>query len=133
MWKQVLISDFAFLRNQIAHGKFIINENLEIIVYLNSDKSKFNGFMVLNEKTGYSAAHDKTKIAYINVEDLMKDYNATKALEETLKAKQEEIFLLPGVELSVNDGANGVHTIITFSDQWLENGNDYISPFITSS
>ncbi|MCK5344732.1 MAG: PHP domain-containing protein, partial [Candidatus Heimdallarchaeota archaeon] len=58
------------------------------------------------------------------------DIDEFKALRK--KAKQEEIFLLPGVELSVNDGANGVHTIITFSDQWLENGNDYISPFITS-
>lgn len=37
------------------------------------------------------ASCNQTKIAYINVEDLMKDYNATKALEETLKAKQEEM------------------------------------------
>ena len=48
------------------------------------------------------------------------------------KARKEEIFLLPGVELSVNDGSNGVHTLIVFSDQWLENGIDYISPFITT-
>ncbi|MEG0377380.1 MAG: hypothetical protein RR614_02770, partial [Eubacterium sp.] len=34
--------------------------------------------------------------------------------------------------MSVNDGSNGVHTLIVFSDQWLENGNDYISPFITT-
>ncbi|WP_298285256.1 OmpH family outer membrane protein [uncultured Lutibacter sp.] len=32
---------------------------------------------------------NQTKIAYINVEDLMKDYEGTKALEETLKAKQD--------------------------------------------
>ncbi len=48
------------------------------------------------------------------------------------KARQEEILLLPGVELSVNDGSNGIHTLIVFSNQWLENGNDYISPFISS-
>ncbi|MEZ4529245.1 MAG: histidinol-phosphatase, partial [Desulfobacterales bacterium] len=48
------------------------------------------------------------------------------------KAKKQEICLLPGVELSVNDGANGIHTIIIFSGQWLENGNDYINPFIAS-
>ncbi|MBF0236693.1 MAG: histidinol-phosphatase [SAR324 cluster bacterium] len=47
-------------------------------------------------------------------------------------AKKKEICLLPGVELSVNDGSNGVHTLIVFSDQWLENGNDYISPVITT-
>lgn len=48
------------------------------------------------------------------------------------KAKQEEILLLSGVELSVNDGSNGIHILIVFSKQWLENGNDYISPFISS-
>lgn len=35
------------------------------------------------------ASCSQTKIAYINVEDLMKDYDGTKALEETLKGKQE--------------------------------------------
>ena len=34
---------------------------------------------------------NQTKIAYINVEDLMKDYNATKELEEKLKSRQEEM------------------------------------------
>jgi len=58
------------------------------------------------------------------------DKNEFKSLRK--KARQEEIFLLPGVELSVNDGSNGIHTLIVFSDQWLENGNDYITPFITS-
>ena len=53
-----------------------------------------------------------------------------KALRKTAKSK--EIYLLPGVELSVNDGSNGVHTLIVFSDQWLENVKDYISPFITN-
>lgn len=48
------------------------------------------------------------------------------------KARKEEIYLLPGVELSINDGANGIHTIIVFNDSWLEGGNDYISPFITT-
>lgn len=36
-------------------------------------------------------------------------------------AKKKDILLLPGVELSVNDGANGVHTLVVFSDSWLEN------------
>jgi outer membrane protein len=34
---------------------------------------------------------NQTKIAYINVEDLMKGYDATKALEEKLKARQDEM------------------------------------------
>lgn len=46
------------------------------------------------------------------------------------KAKKEEIFLLPGVEVSVGDGANGIHTLVVFSDKWLENGQDYINQFL---
>ena len=56
------------------------------------------------------------------------DFDEFKALRK--KAKKEEIFLLSAVELSVNDGANGIHTIIVFSDQWLENGNDYVNQFL---
>lgn len=47
-------------------------------------------------------------------------------------ARNRNIFLLPGVELSVNDGSNGVHVLIIFSEQWLERGDDYINPFISS-
>ncbi len=46
------------------------------------------------------------------------------------KARKEGIGVLPGVELSVNDGSNGVHLLIVFSQQWLENGHDYISQFL---
>lgn len=45
-------------------------------------------------------------------------------------AKKEEILLLPGVELSVDDGSNGIHTLIVFSKRWFENGNDYINQFL---
>lgn len=46
------------------------------------------------------------------------------------KARRDDIFLLPGVELSVNDGANGIHTLIVFSDEWIESGADYINQFL---
>lgn len=52
------------------------------------------------------------------------------ALRKT--AKKKEIFLLPGVELSVNDGANGIHVLIVFSEQWLENDSDYINPLLSA-
>ena len=58
------------------------------------------------------------------------DFSEFKALCK--KAKKNGIFLLPAVELSVNDGSNGIHTLIVFSEEWLEKGNDYVSPFITS-
>ncbi|MEI6756503.1 MAG: histidinol-phosphatase [Chlorobium sp.] len=47
-------------------------------------------------------------------------------------ASKREIFLIPGIELSVNDGANGIHVLIVFSEQWLEKGDDYINPFLVS-
>jgi len=56
------------------------------------------------------------------------DVGEFKALRK--KAKKSGIGLLPGVELSVNDGANGVHTLIVFSDQWLADGQDYINQFL---
>lgn len=58
------------------------------------------------------------------------DHDEFKALRST--AKKKGIGLLPGVELSINEGFGGVHVLIVFSDAWLEKGNDYISPFIGS-
>ncbi|MDQ7023720.1 MAG: hypothetical protein Q9M97_09610 [Candidatus Gracilibacteria bacterium] len=50
------------------------------------------------------------------------------------KAKKEEIFILPGVELSVNDGANGIHCLVVFNpEEWLKDGDNFIQQFITES
>ncbi|RLC06869.1 MAG: histidinol-phosphatase, partial [Deltaproteobacteria bacterium] len=56
------------------------------------------------------------------------EYNEFKNLRK--KAKKKGIFLLPGVELSVNDGRNGIHTLVVFSNEWLENGQNYINSFL---
>lgn len=49
-------------------------------------------------------------------------------------ARKEDIFVLPGVELTVKEGANGVHTLIVFNpDEWLSNGNNHIQTFLTSA
>jgi chromosome segregation protein len=47
-------------------------------------------------------------------------------------AKKEEIWLLPGIELSVKDGSNGLHVLIVFADEWISNqeNKDYIQGFI---
>lgn len=58
------------------------------------------------------------------------DFEEFKALRKT--AQKKGIALLPGVELSVNDGANGIHTLVVFSDEWI-NGHNYINPFLTSA
>lgn len=57
------------------------------------------------------------------------DFAEFKALRKT--AQKKGIELLPGVELSVNDGANGIHTLVVFSDYWLDDGNDYINSFLS--
>ena len=59
-------------------------------------------------------------------------YSEYKALSK--KARKEEIYVLPGIELSVNDGSNGIHTLVIFDpEQWLASGNDLISQFLTST
>lgn len=59
------------------------------------------------------------------------DYEEFKALRKA--ARKEEILLLPGVELSVSDGASGVHTLIIFGEEWLERGVDKITPVINAA
>ena len=49
-------------------------------------------------------------------------------------SKKEDIFILPGVELTVKEGANGVHTLIVFNpDEWLANGENHIQTFLTAA
>ena len=47
-------------------------------------------------------------------------------------AKQENIYLLPGVELSVKDGANGIHALIVFCEDWITNKEetDHVNGFL---
>lgn len=60
------------------------------------------------------------------------DFNEYKALAK--KARKQEIYVLPGVELSVNDGSNGIHCLVIFNPvEWLENSTDYINQFITQT
>lgn len=37
------------------------------------------------------------------------------------QARKSGIGLLPGVELSIKDGQAGVHTLVVFSDEWIQN------------
>lgn len=48
------------------------------------------------------------------------------------KARKAEIELLPGVELTVGEGAGCIHTLIVFSDAWLQE-RDSIVRFLTWS
>ena len=50
------------------------------------------------------------------------------------KALKEGIGLFAGVELSVNDGANGIHCLLVFDyEKWCINGEDFINQFLTAA
>lgn len=50
------------------------------------------------------------------------------------KALKEGIGLFAGVELSVNDGANGIHCLLVFDfEKWCVNGEDFINQFLTAA
>lgn len=57
------------------------------------------------------------------------DHNEFVALQKT--AKRQNIMLLPGVELRIAEGANGIHTLVVFSDEWLRHGEDCINEFLS--
>lgn len=60
------------------------------------------------------------------------DIDEYKAIRKA--AKKQDIFILPGVELTVKEGANGIHTLIVFNpDEWLEGGNNHIQTFLTAA
>ena len=50
-------------------------------------------------------------------------------------AKKEDIFLLPGLELSVKDGSHGIHTLVVFSNDWVSNkeNTDHVQSFLNLS
>ena len=47
-------------------------------------------------------------------------------------AKKEDVFLLPGLELSVKDGSNGIHMLVVFSNDWISNkeNTDHVKTFL---
>jgi len=60
------------------------------------------------------------------------DLQEYKALKKS--GNKKDIFILPGVELSVKDGKNGVHTLIVFKpEDWIKNGENHIDNFLTAA
>ncbi len=50
------------------------------------------------------------------------------------KAFKEDIYLIAGVELSVNDGSNGIHCLIAFEyESWIKDGDNFIEQFLNSA
>lgn len=98
--------------------------------YVQSEEAKKNGYP--EENTFVNDYVSKLKSENVNIGVITNhnkfDIGEFSALHK--KALKENILLLPGVELSVNDGANGVHTLVVFSDEWISNGKDYINAFL---
>ncbi|MDR2694158.1 MAG: AAA family ATPase [Chitinispirillales bacterium] len=92
-----------------------------------------NTFTYSNAKNDYCNDYVNALIkANINV-GIITNHNKFKRDEfDALRknAIKHDIFLLPGVELSVNDGTSGIHTLVVFSDEWIEGGDDYINQFL---
>ncbi len=59
------------------------------------------------------------------------DLNEYKALYRA--GRKEEILVLPGVELSVKDGKSGVHTLIVFENDWIEDSTNHIQSFLAAT
>jgi len=62
-------------------------------------------------------------------------FDLTEFKELRKNAKKEEIYLIPGIEFSITDGAKGIHLLIVFSDKWIYNSENenYIAQFLNSS
>ncbi|MCB9304794.1 MAG: AAA family ATPase [Lewinellaceae bacterium] len=59
------------------------------------------------------------------------DYEEFKAIQS--RGKKEGILLLPGIELSVKDGARGIHCLIAFNDNWFSQGHNYVEGFLNAA
>ena len=123
------MSDDRKKYNVFQHGSTWIRADFHLhtkadkqFVYIGEENSFLNDYVAKlvteNINVGVITNHNK--------------FNKDEFVNLRKKARKEEVFLLPGVELSVNDGANGVHTLVVFSEEWIANGNDYINPFITT-
>lgn len=52
------------------------------------------------------------------------DIEEFKALRKT--ALKKEVYLLPGAEIAISFGASGIHVIVVFGDEWLDDGGCYV-------
>ncbi len=79
---------------------------------------------------------DKLKEQNINIGVITNHNKFDKAEYVALRKKaiKEGIGLFAGVELSVNDGSNGIHCLLIFDfEKWSINGEDFINQFLTAA
>ena len=120
----------SWQKNPFPNGSTWIRADFHL--HTKADKE----FSFTGEETSFVSGYvDALKKANIRVAVLTNhnkfDLNEFKAIRK--KSRKDGICVLPGVELSIKDGKNGVHTLIVFSDEWVADGNDYINPFLVTA
>lgn len=114
-----------------AHG----NKWVRADFHLHTRKDK--EFDYVGEENAFAGAFlDRLAEEEVRV-GLVTNHNKFDAEEfRTLRkaARKRELFLLPGVELSVNDGAKGIHALVAFDpERWLEPQKDWINDFLNAA
>lgn len=105
--------DFHLHTRKDKEFKYTGEDNLFVSDYVNKLESE-------KIKIGVITNHNKFDL---------QEYKALKKV-----ANKKDIFILPGVELSVKDGKNGVHTLIVFNpEDWIKNGENHIDSFLTAA
>ena len=107
---EIVHVDFHMHTRKDKEFKYSGNDNSFINDYIDAIQSK-------NIRVGVITNHNKF------------DLGEYKALRK--EARKRDILILPGVELSIKEGSNGLHTLIVFNpDEWLEGESNHIENFL---
>ena len=114
---------------KVAKPFLMGNEWLKFDFHLHTISDKTYQYTGSNFEADFinALSKNKIKIAAITNHNL---FNYDEFLKLRKKAEQKEIWLLPGLELSIADGKYGLHLLIIFTDVEIED-NDFVNDFIT--
>ena len=117
------------MKNFFAHGGRWVRGDFHL--HTRRDKEFKDAGSEKDFVARYIAALKQTDISIGVIANHNKfDWKEFKALRKA--AKQEDIYLMPGIELSVKDGRNGIHTLVVFHEDWVDNREnaDHINSFL---
>lgn len=107
---EIVLVDFHMHTRKDKEFEYTSNENSFVNDYVDAMQSK-------NISIGIITNHNKF------------DLGEYKALRK--EARKRDILILPGVELSIKEGSNGLHTLIVFNpDEWLAEDSNRIDNFL---
>jgi hypothetical protein len=107
---EIVLVDFHMHTRKDKEFEYSGNENSFVKDYVDAMQSK-------NIRIGVITNHNKF------------DLGEYKAIRK--EARKRDILILPGVELSIKEGSNGLHTLIVFNpDEWVVEDNNHIENFL---